>query len=271
VNRVILCTDGDFNVGASSDGELVRLIEVKRETGVFLSVFGFGTGNVQMAKMEKLAQHGNGVFGYIDSLNEAKKTFVDDLAGTLVTIAKDVKVQVEFNPARVGAYRLIGYENRLMAAQDFRNDAKDAGEIGAGHTVTFLYELMPADEIVELAAAAPSRYRKADADADVPEDVSHELLTVFVRYKAPDGIDATELAFPTVDHEAGLNNASAELRFAAAVAGFGMILRDSPYKGEVTFETVLDLAGSALDGDDERGLRAEFMSLTERAREISEN
>jgi Ca-activated chloride channel family protein len=237
VNRVILCTDGDFNVGVSSEAELVRLIEEKRASGVFLSVLGFGSGNFQEPKMQQLAKHGNGNFAFIDSIAEGKKVLVDQMGGTLVTIAKDVKIQVDFNPGKVGKYRLIGYENRIMAAQDFRDDRKDAGEIGAGHTVTALYEITAPDEN----AAQPEGPQPAFIEAGkiIPSDL---LMNLMIRYKQPDGDAAKELVFP-IENKAA-DGLSADFQFAAAVAGFGMVLRDSPHKGNATFATVLDLAQS---------------------------
>ncbi len=262
VNRVVLATDGDFNVGVSDDGSLVRLIEEKRETGVFLSVLGFGTGNFQDAKMEKLSNAGNGNFAYIDTMKEAKKVLVDQLAGTLVTIAKDVKIQVEFNPRKVGAYRLIGYENRVLAAEDFNNDTIDAGEIGAGHTVTALYEIVPVGAPVEVPVVDELKYQKP-APAVVESD---ELLTLKIRYKEPEGETSTKIEFPLLDAGTQLNDASVDYRFAAAVAEFGMILRGSPYKGTASFSSVLDLAEAGLGGD-EHGYRAEFAGLVRRLAE----
>ncbi|MCA9679360.1 MAG: VWA domain-containing protein, partial [Myxococcales bacterium] len=213
INRVLLATDGDFNVGVSSQDGLVELIEQERDSGVYLTVLGFGTGNLQDAKMEALADHGNGNYGYIDSAAEARKLLVEQAGGTLVTIAKDVKVQVEFDPAQVASYRLIGYENRVMAAEDFRDDAKDAGELGAGHTVTALYEVEPA----------------AGATAGAP------LATLRLRYVPPTGGETRELAAPIVDDGATLATTSADFRFAAGVAGFGMLLRGSANLGDATW------------------------------------
>jgi Ca-activated chloride channel family protein len=268
VNRVILCTDGDFNVGVSDEGSLVRLIEAKRETGVFLSVLGFGTGNWQDAKMEALSNKGNGNFAYIDSLDEARKVLVEEMAGTLVTIAKDVKIQVDFNPATVNAYRLIGYANRIMPPQDFNDDTKDAGEIGAGHTVTALYEIVPAGVEIDLPDVDESKYVRA-GDEDAAE-ASDELLTVKLRYKQPEGETSTKLEYPVTDGGAALGDASEDFRFAAAVASFGMVLRDAEAKGSSTYATILDLAAAGL-GDDEQGYRKEFVRLVERARELAGN
>jgi Ca-activated chloride channel family protein len=262
-NRVILCTDGDFNVGASSDGALVDLIEQRRTEGAFLTILGFGMGNYKDAKMEKLADAGNGNYGYIDDLLEARKTLVHEMGGTLVTVAKDVKLQVEFNPARVQAYRLLGYEDRLLRDEDFANDAKDAGEVGAGHTVTALYEIVRVGERLDvtLPEASTLRYQKP-AGAAAP---SSELLHVAMRYKAPDG-DRSQL----VTHPVGARRSepSVSMEFASAVAGFGMLLRNSPNAGSLTWPDVLALARGAR-GNDEGGYRADFIKLAERAAELS--
>ncbi len=248
VNRVILCTDGDFNVGVSADGDLVRLIEDKRKSGVFLSVLGYGTGNFQDSKMEQLSNSGNGNFAYIDSLDEAKKVLVEDMVGTLVTIAKDVKIQIEFNPSVVGAYRLIGYENRILEARDFNDDTKDAGEIGAGHTVTALYEIMPsaleADEVGEAGDQSPEvdplKYQQTETTDEAA--ASGEMMTVKLRYKQPEGDISKLIEIPIVDAGGLIEEASADLKFAASVASFGMIMRSSTYRGDATFESVLALA-----------------------------
>jgi Ca-activated chloride channel family protein len=266
VNRVILATDGDFNVGPSSEGELVRLIEEKAKSGVFLSVLGFGMGNLKDSTLEQLADKGNGNYAYIDSLAEAKKTLVAQAGGTLVTIAKDVKIQVEFNPAQVQAYRLIGYENRLLAKEDFNNDKVDAGEIGAGHTVTALYEVVP------VGAAAPSDLPAVDGlkyqtvkTADAKQSpASGELLTVKIAYKEPTGDVSSKLEFPLVDKGAAFADASGDFKFAAAVAGFGMALRDSPYKGQLTLAKVLEWGRAGL-GQDVGGYRSEFLTLVNAA------
>jgi len=267
VNRVILCTDGDFNVGVSDEGGLVRLIEEKRKTGVFLSVLGFGTGNWQDARMEQLSNAGNGNSAYIDSLDEARKVLVEEMTGTLVTIAKDVKIQVEFNPAKVGAYRLIGYANRLLEAEDFNDDAKDAGEIGAGHTVTALYEIVPPGVEIPEGEIDDLKYQQPEEETERAD--SNELLTVKLRYKEPDGEVSTKIEQPVVDAGALLADASSDFQFAAAVASFGMILRDSEYRGDATYATVLDLGSTGLDAD-KKGRRAEFMKLVEKAQAIAE-
>jgi Ca-activated chloride channel family protein len=265
INRVILATDGDFNVGVSSDGELVRLIEEKRESGVFLSVLGFGEGNLQDAKMEKLADHGNGNYSYIDSFREARKVLGAEAGGTLVTIAKDVKIQVEFNPARVRAYRLIGYENRALRAEDFADDRKDAGEIGAGHTVTALYEIVPVGIGIDLPAVDPLKYQRPSVPSG--EAGASELLTVKLRHKAPDGDRSRPQTVVIEDREPGLE-ASANLRFASAVAAFGMLLRDSEYKGSASWSRVVDLARGAV-GQDPDGYRSEFLVLARNAESLA--
>jgi Ca-activated chloride channel homolog len=261
-NRVILATDGDFNVGVSSDGELVRLIEEKREQGVFLSVLGFGTGNLQDAKMEQLADKGNGNYAYIDSLLEAKKVLVTQMGGTLFTIAKDVKIQVEFNPAKVQAYRLVGYENRVLQNQDFNDDKKDAGELGAGHSVTAIYEIIPVGiaSDVKLPEIDPLKYQPNPVAASASQ--TDELMQVKLRYKKPNETVSQLITQSVIDKPVKLENASANFRFATAVAAFGMVLRNSEYKGTANFEEVLRLANQA-KGEDREGYRAEFIRLVE--------
>jgi len=265
VNRVILCTDGDFNIGVTSQGELTRLIEEKAASGVFLTVLGFGMGNYKDSTLEKLADCGNGNYGYVDTIHEARKMLVEQLSGTLVTIAKDVKIQVEFNPARVGAYRLIGYENRILAAKDFDDDKKDAGEIGAGHTVTALYELVPAKRKPEAAEPEPLRYQTAASLTKAAR--SDEIFTLKLRYKQPDGKKSELLALPVADSGRPLADASQDFRFAAAVAGFGMLLRDSPHKGNASYDMVVELARSAT-GDDPNGYRTELLRLVKLAKAL---
>lgn len=230
-NRVILATDGDLNVGLSSESELTRLIEEKRESGVFLSVLGFGTGNYKDNRLEALADYGNGNYSYIDSEKEAKKVLVDEMSGTLFTVAKDVKFQLEFNPANVKGYRLIGYENRVMAAEDFNDDTKDAGEIGAGHSVTVLYEIVPADSKMEL---GESELKYASDSEGVMGD---ELLTVNIRYKEPEGSESKLLTYP-VNKSLYSDKMSADMNFASCVAEFGMLLRNSRYIGDITYKDV---------------------------------
>ena len=264
-NRVILATDGDFNVGASSDEEMIRLIEKERESGIFLTVLGFGTGNLKDSKMEQIADHGNGNFHYVDSLLEARKVLVEEMGGTLLTLAKDVKVQVEFNPARAAGYRLIGYENRLLDPEDFNDDSEDAGELGAGHTVTALYEVVPAGVPVPGGTVDDLRYQPEDEDdTAVDSGFEEELMYVKVRYKDPDGSASRLLTQPVVDAPAG---PSTDFRFAAAVAGFGMLLRDSPHVGGYTLEDVIGLAERG-QGYDPRGYRGEFIRLVETVRDV---
>lgn len=276
VNRVILATDGDFNVGMTDQSELVQLIRDKAASGVFLSVFGFGMGNLKDSTLEKLADKGNGNYAYIDTLEEAQKVLVDQIGGTLVTIAKDVKIQIEFNPAEVAAYRLIGYANRLLAPQDFNDDAKDAGEIGAGHTVTALYEIVPAGVEINLPGARqaerpgvdPLKYQSETQLSDAA--ASGELLTVKLRYKEPDGDVSRLIERVVVDSGASFAETSRDFRFAAAVASFGMLLRSSPTIEGWTFDAVLELAAEAV-GEDENGYRAEFLGLVEKAKALSPN
>lgn len=258
-NRVILATDGDFNVGVSSDGELVRLIEGKRDRGIFLTVLGFGSGNLKDSKMEKLADKGNGNYAYIDDILEAKKTLVNEMGGTLLTIAKDVKIQVEFNPAQVKAYRLIGYENRILANEDFDNDRKDAGELGAGHTVTALYELIPAGADEDIPVEADLKYQKTHL-VD-----SNDLMTIKLRYKQPDSDVSKLLAHSISSTEIRRNEHTANFRFACEVAEFGLLLRNSAFKGNADYERIIQRA-KAVKGDDPEGYRAEFIRLVEKAR-----
>ena len=262
-NRVVLCTDGDFNVGASSDGALVELIEQRRTEGAFLTILGFGMGNYKDAKMEKLADAGNGNYGYIDDLLEARKMLVQEMGGTLLTVAKDVKLQVEFNPARVRAYRLLGYEDRLLRDEDFANDAKDAGDVGAGHTVTALYEIVRTDAPLDvpLPETGALRYQRPPA-VHAPTD---ELLHVAMRYKDPDGAVSKLVTHPV---SARRRAPSESMRFASAVAGFGMLLRGSPHAGSLSWPRVVELARGAR-GDDRDGYRADFIRLAELAGELS--
>jgi Ca-activated chloride channel family protein len=264
-NRVLLCTDGDFNVGVTSQSELVDLIRREAESGVFLSVLGFGMGNYKDSTVEKLADQGNGNYAYIDTFAEARKVLVDQLSGTLVTIAKDVKIQVEFNPAAVSSYRLIGYENRKLAAEDFRDDAKDAGEIGAGHTVTALYEIVPAGAADNSREVAALRYQRGQELSMAA--ATGELATLRLRYKEPAGSEGREMEFRIEDSGKPFERASGDFQFAAAVAGYGMLLRDSEHKGNATWEGVLEWAGPAADRDS-TGYRAEFLQLVQTARSL---
>jgi secreted protein with Ig-like and vWFA domain len=280
INRVILCTDGDFNVGISNPAELEKFIAEKARSGVFLSVLGFGSGNLKDRTMETLADKGNGNYAYIDGLAEARKVLVEQMAGTLVTIAKDVKVQIEFNPAQVRAYRLIGYENRLLAKEDFNDDTKDAGEIGSGHRVVALYELVPAnlppgvepDRIVDtlkyqtLASPTAKDLNEVKPATTTALDaaVNKELMTVKLRYKQPDGETSSMIELPVLDEGKTLEAASGEFQFSAAVAGFGLLLRDSSYKGTLNWEAVRKLA-LAGKGSDKLGYRGEFLQLIDKA------
>jgi Ca-activated chloride channel homolog len=271
VNRVVLCTDGDFNVGVTNEGDLHRLITEKAKSGVFLTALGFGMGNYQDATLQRLADAGNGNYGYIDTRREAEKLLVEQVGGTLVTIAKDVKLQVEFNPAKVARYRLIGYEKRRLNREDFNNDAVDAGEIGAGHTVTALYEIVPAGAEAAAEGAAPAvdalKYQSVPAErvaGGVSPVSGDELLTLKVRYKDPDGSVSRKLEFALVDRGTRFADASEDFQFTAAVAGFGMILRDSPHKGDATLAKVAQWAERGT-GADAGGYRAEFRDLVRRA------
>jgi len=269
VNRVILATDGDFNVGVTSQGDLIRLIEEKAKTGVFLSVLGVGTDNLKDSTMQKLADKGNGNYAYLDSLEEARKVLVQQMNGTLVTIAKDVKIQVEFNPARVASYRLIGYEKRMLRKEDFNNDKVDAGEIGAGHTVTALYEVAPVGTAASPAASVPPvdslKYSTNERSTS-----STEMLTVKLRYKKPDGDKSELLERAVTDTDGKFENAPVDLKFAAAVAEFGMILRDSEYKGNGTFAAVLEWAQEG-KGSDVNGYRAGFIELVRKAQALKKS
>ncbi|HVG94105.1 MAG TPA: VWA domain-containing protein [Planctomycetota bacterium] len=276
VNRVVLATDGDFNVGVTSREGLLALIEEQAKSGVFLTCLGYGMGNLKDATLEMLADKGNGNYGYVDSTREARKVLVDDASGTLVTIAKDVKIQVEFNPATVAAYRLVGYDNRRLADRDFADDTKDAGEVGAGHAVTVFYEVIPAGGDVTSARTSeeePLRYGPKTASATpttpaMPADgVSRESLTVRVRWKEPTGTTSTKREFPFTDAGADYAKASADFRFAAAVAAFGLVVKQSPHRGTATLEAVAELATDGL-ASDPGGYRAEFAELVARARTL---
>jgi len=280
-NRVILCTDGDFNVGVTNTADLERLAESQaKETGVFLTVLGFGRGNLNDEMMERIADKGNGNYHYVDGRSEARKVLVEEMTGTLVTIAKDVKIQVEFNPAQVAGYRLIGYENRVLAAEDFNDDKKDAGEIGAGHTVTALYEIIPAGQKVEATEVDDLKYEtptprsgetasavgSGTSDAAAP---SPELLTLKIRYKAPDGDKSTKVEFPITDNGQPFAKASEDFKFASAVASFGMLLRDSQFKGDATYAAVAEIAEAASRDRDPHGYRKEFVEMVGTAKELA--
>ena len=266
INRVVLATDGDFNVGTTNQSELIRMIEKERESGVFLTVLGFGDGNYKDSTMEKLAHHGNGNYAYIDTIAEARKVLVAEAGATLVTIARDVKLQIEFNPAQVAGYRLIGYENRMLRAEDFNDDQKDAGEIGAGHSVTALYEIIPAGQPVPSASVDALKYQTVPATATSAAN-SDELLTVKIRYKTPEGGASMLATYPVRDAGLALDRTTDNFRFSAAVASYGMLLRDSRYIGNGNFELTRNLARGAL-GADAHGYRAEFVRLVEMARDL---
>ncbi|GAB3932048.1 vWA domain-containing protein [Larkinella terrae] len=264
-NRVILATDGDFNVGASSDGDMQRLVEEKRKSGVFLSVLGFGMGNYKDNKLETLSDKGNGNYAYIDNLQEAQKVFGKEFGGTLFTVAKDVKLQLEFNPARVKGYRLIGYENRMLNNEDFHDDKKDAGEMGSGHTVTALYEIIPAgSESAYLKKVDSLKYQRQA----IPTGNETELLTLKICYKKPDS-ETSQLMKHVVNYQTQKwDNTSADLRFSASVAEFGLLLRDSEFKGNANYKQVITLAKQAL-GRDPEGYRGEFIRLVKLADSLS--
>jgi Ca-activated chloride channel homolog len=254
-NRIILATDGDFNVGVSSTSEMERLVEKERENGVFMTVLGFGMGNIKDDKMETIADKGNGNYSYIDNIQEARKVFITEFGGTLFTIAKDVKFQLEFNPKQVKAYRLVGYENRLLNAEDFNDDTKDAGEMGAGHTVTALYEIIPVGVDENVPSVDPLKYQNSEP---VSGKVSNELLTVKLRYKEPDG-NKSKLLEHVVKNNLSVKT-SDNFRFSASVASFGMLLRGSEFMAKSTIKSILDLAKNA-KGIDEEGYRSEFIQL----------
>ncbi len=267
INRVILATDGDFNVGISDEGALVRLIEEKAKSGVFLTVLGFGMGNYKDSTLEKLADKGNGNYAYIDTAHEARRVLYEQATGTLVTVAKDVKLQIEFNPARVEAYRLIGYENRVLEAEDFLDDRKDAGDVGAGHRVTALYEIVPSGESIDLAEAGRLKYQRPAQLSRAAE--TEEILTFKLRYKNPDGIRSREIQRVLTERDfQDFDDVTTDFKWAAAVAAFGMTLRDSPYRGEWSFDEALGLAREGLSTSPDE-YRSEFLSLVSSAREIA--
>ena len=263
-NRVILATDGDFNVGPSSPEELENIIEEKRESGIFLSVIGFGSGNLKDNKMEILADKGNGNYSYIDSSREAKKVLVDEMAGTLLTIAKDVKIQLEFNPSAVEGYRQIGYENRALQDEDFKDDTIDAGELGAGHRVTAVYEISPART-----SSKDEDLKYQSEKTEVSSEYKNEISEIRLRYKEPDGEVSKEIKKVVTFQNTPVNGKSysKDFYFAAAVVEFGMILRNSEYKGDASIESVLALAEQGLDKD-ENGYRKEFLDLAYRYQEL---
>ncbi|MBK25769.1 MAG: hypothetical protein CME70_17350 [Halobacteriovorax sp.] len=270
INRVILATDGDFNVGTTGRSELLKLIKKKAESKIFLTVLGLGMGNYKDDTLETLAQNGNGNYAYIDNMNEAKKVLNEDLSGTLMTIAKDVKFQVEFNPAKVSGYRLVGYENRMLKARDFNDDKKDAGEVGAGHTVTAFYEIIPAGVKFKGPGIDKLKYQVAKAEPVKvlkEETGSAELLTVKLRYKEPEGKTSTKVEFPLNGSNTEFKNASEDFRFAAAVATYAQILKEDSRVGDKKLSDVLSIAKSA-KGSDKYSYRQEFIELVELANEI---
>ena len=266
-NRIILATDGDFNVGISSISEMERLVEKERESGIFISVLGFGMGNYKDDKMETIANKGNGNYAYIDNIQEARKVFVSEFGGTLFTVAKDVKLQLEFNPQHVKAYRLIGYENRLLNDEDFKDDKKDAGEMGAGHRVTALYEIIPAGSDEKIPEIDELKYQQRKKEA--PRNFNNELVTVKARYKTPDGDRSFPMETVVSPQATAFEKASENIRFASAVAGFGMLLRDSEYKGDINYDEVARIVKNA-KGDDEEGYRGEFVRLVEVAGSLTQ-
>jgi Ca-activated chloride channel family protein len=265
INRVILCTDGDFNVGTTNDSDLVDLIQDQARSQVFLTVLGFGSGNLKDAKMEQLADKGNGNYAYIDSLLEARKVLVEQIGGTLVTIAKDVKLQLDFNPRYVQAYRLLGYENRVLENQDFRDDSKDAGEIGAGHSVTAFYEIIPPQVSLKSPTQPPSEFVQPTLIAD---QTSETLLTVSLRYKQPNSEAGNEFKVRFDQLQPQLKP-SLDFQFASAVVAYGLLLRDSPYKAQANWNWVVETSQATL-GQDPSGLRAEFLQLVKTARRVLE-
>ncbi len=266
-NRIILCTDGDFNVGVSSNEGLEKLIEQERKSGIFLTVLGYGMGNYKDSKMQVLAEKGNGNHAYIDNLQEANRVLVNEFGATMYTVAKDVKLQIEFNPSQVQAYRLIGYESRLLKDEDFNNDAKDAGEMGAGHTVTAFYEVVPAGIKSDFIGKVDDLKYQKTKPVSVAANGSKELLTVKLRYKAPDGNISKKIEQSLIDDKK--EKVSSDFRFASAVAMFGQLLRDSDFKGNATYDKVISLAKTSLDND-EKGYRREFIRLVETAKGLAE-
>ncbi|SCD20438.1 Secreted protein containing bacterial Ig-like domain and vWFA domain [Proteiniphilum saccharofermentans] len=267
-NRVILCTDGDFNVGVSTTGGLESLIESKRKSGIFLTVLGYGMGNYKDNKLQILAQKGNGNHAYIDNLQEANKVVVNEFGSTMYTVAKDVKIQVEFNPAFVNVYRLIGYESRLLNDEDFNDDLKDAGELGPGHTVTALYEIVPVGVKSPVGSIDPLKYQSSGKETTAPGYTnSKELLTVKLRYKKPDEDVSRKLEIPVLANMVN-KNASDELSFIMSVAMFGQLLRDSDFKGDASYAKVLELARKGLN-DDPNGYRREFIRLVEAVEQLA--
>ena len=267
-NRIILATDGDFNVGVSSTSEMERLVEKERESGTFMTVLGFGMGNYKDDKMETIADKGNGNYAYIDNLQEARKVFVQEFGGTLFTVVKDVKLQLEFNPQHAKAYRLIGYENRLLNDEDFKDDKKDAGEMGMGHSVTALYEIIPAESDEEIPTIDELKYQQKKQRTT--SKYSQELVTIKTRYKLPDGNKSFPFEKAVSSEITSWENASDNLKFASAVAGYGMLLRNSEHKGSLTYAHVIQWAKNA-KSNDEDGYRGEFIRLVKLAESLSQS
>jgi len=261
-NRVILATDGDFNIGTSSTSTLVDLIEEKRKDDIYLTILGFGMGNYKDGRMEQISNAGNGNYFYIDNIKEAEKVFVKEMRANMFTIAKDVKIQIEFNPAYVKAYRLIGYENRVMAKEDFDDDKKDAGELGAGHTVTALYEIVPANSDWKVRKSDDLKYQTTTLNENAK--VNNEIMTIKFRYKLPKSNTSIKLEYPVANETIALNLASNNFKFSASVAAFGMLLRDSKFKADATYKMVSELAKES-KGKDENAYRAEFIGLIKTA------
>jgi Ca-activated chloride channel homolog len=267
-NRIILATDGDFNVGVSSTSEMVRLVEEKKNEGIFLTILGFGMGNYKDNRLEQIADKGNGNYYYIDNIMEANKVLGHEIMATLFTIAKDVKIQIEFNPAKVKSYRLIGYENRLLKKEDFDDDTKDAGELGAGHTVTALYEIVPAKDISALKNNENLKYQENKIKESAI--TSDEVLTLSLRYKEPDKETSRLISQALTENISDLKRSSDNMKFSAAVAQFAMLLRDSKYKGESDFDNILELAENS-KGDDKFGYRDEFITLVRMAKRLDDH
>ncbi len=261
-NRVILATDGDFNVGTSSTGDLVTMIEEKRKTGIYLTILGFGMGNYKDGRMEQISNAGNGNYFYIDNMKEAEKVFVKEMRANMFTIAKDVKIQIEFNPSKVQAYRLIGYENRMLNKEDFNDDTKDAGELGAGHTVTAIYEIVPPGVKNPAEQTDPLKYQNT-----TPKDGGNEVMTLKFRYKPIDSEKSILVETPVIDKKVALNASSENFRFSASVAAFGMVLRDSKFKGTATFDLAKLLAEGS-KGKDPEGYRADYIKLIDQASKL---
>jgi Ca-activated chloride channel family protein len=266
---VILCTDGDFNVGITDQAQLIKLIQQTAKTGVFLTTLGVGTDNYKDALMQRLADKGNGNYHYLDNFEEAQKVLVEQMNPNLVTIAKDVKFQVEFNPAQVSSYRLIGYEKRVLRNRDFNDDTKDAGEVGAGHCVTAFYEVIPTSA-THPPVLTELKYQRVVKPLAAEDRASAELLTLQIRYKRPQNLNSERLDFSFVDSGQPFASASDDFRFAAAVVNFGMLLKNSSHLSSSAFEGVMQVAGSA-KGSDVNGYRAEFITLAKKAKELMES